>query len=129
MTSPKRRSCNFTLEELNILVQLVEVNKVLLLSGDTKAGVNQRKKEKWEEIGSGITAACHVANRNGHDTKLRWQQLCTKGRAEMDAIQKTCGGSPPPPLSALSADVWDIIRTPASEGLTGVDSSRLSATH
>ena len=50
MEPTKKRKINFSFDELNTLIQLVDESEILLLSGDTKANVSQRKTGKCEEI-------------------------------------------------------------------------------
>jgi hypothetical protein len=122
MTDPKKRKCNFSTEELVLLVTLVERKKAILLNMDSKAETNKRKAAQWTVIATEISSSCGVTTRSSDECKIRWQQLASKVRQEVDSLKKT-GGGVAEPIGDISAKVWDILKNPASNGLCGVDTS------
>ena len=69
-----------------------------------------------------ISSQCNVTTRTGEECKIRWQQLTSKVRQEIDSLKQT-GGGKSQPLGELSSRVLDILKNPATEGMCGFDSS------
>ena len=61
-----KRKANFVNEETWVLLGLVEKNKDVLLSKDTKAEANKRKSAKWQAISNEVSKIC-IATRSAED--------------------------------------------------------------
>ncbi len=73
---------------------------------------NKRKNEAWQKISDQINAL-GVAKRSPNNLKEKWRAV--KGLArkalvkEKSSLTKTGGGKPPPPLSALSQRIIEVL--------------------
>ncbi|XP_074660508.1 nuclear apoptosis-inducing factor 1-like [Tubulanus polymorphus] len=97
----RKRSFNYTTDETNLLVKLVNDNNAILSGAFSNTITAKRKREIWEEICSKVNAI-GVARRTVDEIKKKWKNI--KGEAKKkfvkqnNLISKTGGGPPPSEL-------------------------------
>ena len=130
-TSNKRKkSKNFTKQELEVLVDSVYEHKTILTSKFKSNITNEDKNRLWDQITNKVNSVSEVA-RTREAVKKKWQDFSslTKGKEakRRSAIRLTGGGVGPDELSTLEVKTVEIIGDIAIDGLPrGVDTSRLS---
>ncbi|XP_028419250.1 fibrinogen silencer-binding protein-like [Dendronephthya gigantea] len=123
----KKRKLNFTLSEVNILLNKVEDNLEVIQSKLTNAITNKRKNAVWDAITRDINAA-GVANRTVNEVKEKWKKLTSGAKKSFALIKKqqqgTGGGPPPKEASPVEERVIKLFEnTPLFTGLDGFETA------
>ncbi|XP_028415791.1 uncharacterized protein LOC114539364 [Dendronephthya gigantea] len=124
----KKRKLNFTLSEVNILLNKVEDNLEVIQSKLTNAITNKRKNTVWDAITREINAA-GVANRTVNEVKEKWKKLTSGAKKSFALIKKqqqgTGGGPPPKEASPVEERVIKLFEnTPLFTGLDGFETDK-----
>ena len=121
----KPRAKNFSSEEINSLVDLIQEKKSQLF-GSLSASFNfEEKNTVWDEVASGLSTL-HGTSRNRDDVLKKWSNLLSKHKpliADKLASMKKTGGRPPgSELTPLEEKIQSIKGKQLFEGIaSGVD--------
>lgn len=123
----KKRSPNFTSQEIQILTDEVEKNKSLLFSRLTNTATNSAKKRGWEAVCSKMNAVNDTDHlRTVEEIRKKWTCYVSstkKKLAENKRESRRTGGGPPPnAVSSVEEKVAGIIgKTPINGIKGGID--------
>ncbi|CAB3230622.1 unnamed protein product [Arctia plantaginis] len=116
----RERSVNFTHEETDLLVSLVEAKKQIIENKKSDAATWQDKEKAWKEIETAFNASSGSVFRNHKHLKLKYEAMkkdIRKKRAMIRADRcKTGGGmSTTPVLTRAEQKVQEMIRLSIEE--------------
>ena len=123
----KTRSKNFTLEETNSLVDLVQENRSKLFGSLSASLTFEEKTRVWEEIASKLSQL-HGGLRTKDEITKKWANILTKHKPliadKLSSVRKTGGGSPEAQLTDLEEKIHSIKGREIFEGIPfGIDTS------
>ncbi|XP_063372048.1 uncharacterized protein LOC134660233 [Cydia amplana] len=114
MSQKRERSINFTREEVDILIKLVEVNKHILENKKSDAVTWGQKEECWKAIELSFNAASGSTHRTSKNLRLKYEGIKRDTRKKSALIRaetyRTGGGSSTAPvLTPSESKVKDMI--------------------
>ena len=117
----RERSVNFTQEETNLLVSLVETKKYTIENKKSGATTWQEKEKAWKDIENEFNSASGLVFRNHKHLKIKYEAL------KKDIKKKIGGGtSTAPPLTPAEEKVKQIILFSVEGNETQFDSDLVS---
>ena len=123
----KARSKNYSQEEINTLVDLVQENKFRLFGSFSESLTFEEKASHWDHIASDLTSQYGV-HRSRDDVTKKWSNLLCKHKPliadKIKSISKTGGGPADAELTPLAEKIHNIRGTETFEGIScGIDVS------
>ena len=123
----KARSKNYSQEEINTLVDLLQENKARLFGSFSASLTFEEKASLWDQIASGLTSQ-HGVHRSRDDVTKKWSNLLCKHKPliadKIKSIRKTGGGPADAELTPLEEKIHSIRGTETFEGIScGIDVS------
>ncbi|ESO82707.1 hypothetical protein LOTGIDRAFT_155725 [Lottia gigantea] len=120
----KRRSPNFTSQEIQILIDEVEKNKSLLFSQHSNVVTNSAKKKTWEATCFKINAVNDTDNlRTVEEIRKKWTCYVSSTKQKLAEnkreTRRTGGGPPPNSVSAVEEKIAGIIGNTPITGIEG----------
>jgi len=121
---PKRKSCNFTKPEIDVLVAAVECHKNLIFGKLSSALTSDMKRTCWRDITDTVNAVSGGAARTEKAVKKKWTDMCSlikkKEAARRREMNVTGGGENSClPLSSTELQVVALLADEAIEGVCG----------
>lgn len=107
----KKRSENFSPDEILFIIELVEKHIDIIQSKQTNQVTNAKKTDCWRKITESVNARGGVC-RTIEQVKEKYRKACSKakGRSVSQRVhqKKTGGGPPKAPLDAVSRKILDL---------------------
>ena len=121
----KPRSKNFSSEEMNSLVDLIQEEKSKLFGSLSASFTFEEKNKVWDDLASRLSAL-HGTVRNRDDVIKKWSNLLSKHKPliadKIASMNKTGGGPPGSELTPLEEKIHSIKGKQVFEGIaSGVD--------
>ncbi|XP_074641199.1 uncharacterized protein LOC141898945 [Tubulanus polymorphus] len=94
----KKRSPNFTKDEMAVLTDVVMKNGDVLFSKLNNDVTNKLKAKKWGEVASAVNSLGHCV-RKPDELKFKWKNMSAKAKcmnSERRKLAHKTGGGPPP---------------------------------
>ena len=88
MIKKKTRKPNYRMEELEVLVENVAVNKQLLLEKFSDTTTNERKKKVWKNISAKMSAV-RDTKRCSDDVRKKWQDWSSQVKGKNAGLSGT----------------------------------------
>ena len=123
----KARSKNYSQEEINTLVDMVQENKSRLFGSLSASLTYEEKSSIWDQIANDLTTK-HGVDRSRDDVTKKWSNILCKHKPliadKIKSVRKTGGGPAEAELTYLEEKIHSIRGKETFEGIScGIDVS------